>query len=211
MSKARKAVILFVLKFLRFLIYRVHGTFCFKNSRLHVPKGCFAPIFISTSLLLEAAVRVVRGRLGCEVGVGCGAVALSLIQRLRVEMVGTDIDAKCVRASAANAARSSVYAYYHPVVCAESRCLRNYSVDFAVTNPPYLPLDAEESIDLTICGGERLEVFRKMLFDALRVVRRGGVLVFTASSLTGKVEGAEAIGRRKTLFDTIYAYVYEKK
>ena len=130
---------------------------------------------------------------------------------MSVEMIGTDVDLKFLKTSAANAALNWVDAYYHPVVCAEASCLRSESVDFVVTNPPYLPLKPEKTVDLALCGGERLEIFQKMLYDAVRVVRRSGILIFTFSSLSGKVEGAQLIGKRKTLLDTIYAYVYKKK
>ena len=210
-SRVGIAVSRLVLRLLRLLVNRVNGSFCFAGLKLHVPKGCFAPVFMSTFLLLNVAAETVAGRLGCDVGAGCGAIALSLIRLTGVEMIGTDIDLKCLKASAANAALNEVGAYYHPVVCAEASCLRSESVDFVVTNPPYLPLKPEKTVDLALCGGERLEIFQKILYDAVRVVRQGGILIFTFSSLSGKVEGAQMIGKKKTPLDTIYAYVYKIK
>lgn len=210
-SRVGIAVSCLVLWLLRLLVSRVNGSFCFAGLKLRVPKGCFAPVFMSTSLLLNIAAETVTSRLGCDVGTSCRALALSLIRLMSVEMIGTDVDLKFLKTSAANAALNWVDAYYHPVVCAEASCLRSESVDFVVTNPPYLPLKPEKTVDLALCGGEQLEIFQKMLYDAVRVVRRSGILIFTFSSLSGKVEGAQLIGKRKTLLDTIYAYVYKKK
>ena len=182
-SRVGIAVSCLVLWLLRLLVSRVNGSFCFAGLKLRVPKGCFAPVFMSTSLLLNIAAETVTGRLGCDVGTSCGAIALSLIRLMSVEMIGTDVDLKFLKTSAANAALNWVDAYYHPVVCAEASCLRSESVDFVVTNPPYLPLKPEKTVDLALCGGERLEIFQKMLYDAVRVVRRSGILIFTFSSL----------------------------
>jgi len=196
---------------IRLLVSRIHGNFKFRGIKLKVPKGCFAPVFLSTSLLVNVAVKKVRGRLGCDVGVGCGAVALSLIKERGVEMIGTDVDMKCIKASLYNAMINGIISYYHPVVCSEASCVRSCSVDFVVTNPPYLPIHPTGCADVSICGGKRLEIFCSMLSDALRVLRRGGVLVFTASNITGEIVGAKIVDKRKTPFDTIYAYIYKKK
>jgi len=200
-----------LLKLLRFLVGRVHGVFEAGGCRLRVPQGCLAPVFVSTGLAIEVSSRLARGRVGCDVGTGCGAIALSLAKKLSAEVIGTDVDYRCLAASVVNARSCGVYELYHPVLCVGASCLRNSSVDFAVTNPPYLPLSPREPVDIALCGGEELEVYSSMVADSIRVLRPGGVLVFTASSLTGRVQGAVLAGRRITPFDAVLAYVLVKK
>lgn len=200
-----------LLRLLRLLVVRVHGVFRVGGCSLRVPRGCFAPVFVSTGLAAEVSARLARGRVGCDVGAGCGAVALSLARRLSVEVVGTDVDYACLAASVENARSCGVYELYHPVLCVGASCLRSCSVDFAVTNPPYLPLPPRAPVDTALCGGEGLEVYSSMVADSLRVLKPGGVLVFTASSLTGGIRGAVPVGRRITPFDAVLAYVLVKK
>jgi methylase of polypeptide subunit release factors len=200
-----------LLRLLRFLVSRVHGVFEAGGCRLRVPRGCLAPVFVSTGLAIEVSTRLVRGRVGCDVGTGCGAIALSLAKKLSAEVIGTDVDYKCLAASVVNARSCGVYELYHPVLCVGASCLRSGSVEFAVTNPPYLPLPPKKPVDTALCGGGELEVYSSMVEDSLRVLKPGGILVFTASSLTGSVLGAVPAGRRLTPFDAVLAYVLVKR
>lgn len=195
---------------LNLLVALVHGRFCFKGVEVRVPKGCFAPVFVSTGLLFETALRVVSGRrVGCEVGTGVGSLALALIKELGVEIVGSDVDLKCLREAAANAVRNGLYPLFHPVACLNAQALRDCGVDFAVVNPPYLPLPPAGIAGIAACGGARLEVLNAMLQDSVRVLRRRGVLLFSSSSLTS-VSGARLLNKRWAVFDTVHIYFYAK-
>ena len=184
------------------------GWLRFKSLRVLVPKGCFAPVFASTSLLSDTAAALVKEGLVVEVGAGCGSLALSLARSRGVEVVGTDVDLRCLKASLANAKLNGLDALYHPVACAEASCLRSGAFDYALANPPYLPLD--QRLGLFACGGANLEVYRRILADAARALREGGLLLFTASTLTGRVKGALLLAERWAFFDRVRAYAWRK-
>jgi release factor glutamine methyltransferase len=207
-STAARLKALFALAVLKLLSNVAWGELRFKGLRVIVPRGCFAPIFVSTSLLSDAASALVKNGLAVEVGAGCGPLALSLAQNKKVEIVGTDVDLRCLKASLANAKLNGLEARYHPVACAEASCLRDRAFDYALANPPYFPFD--QSLSLSACGGAGLEVYKRILADAARVLRQGGLLLFTASTLTGRVEGALLMGERWALFDRVRAYAWRK-
>lgn len=177
--------------------------FTFKGLHVRVPRGCFAPIFVSTSLVYEFSSRLARGRLGCEVGTGAGSLALAVAKELSCEVVGTDLDENCVRAAATNAVLNGLDHLFHPVVCPEARCLRSEVFDFVLVNPPYFPIPQLGPLGSAACAGSDLRAFKAMLSDALRVLRRRGVLLFTSSSLTGRVSGARVVASRWALFDWV--------
>lgn len=197
------------LSVLNFLIRRVVGRFNFKGVTVNVPKGCFPPVLVSTGLLYDAAVGVINGSKGCEIGTGVGSAALSLAKRLGVEVVGTEISLRCLREAAANAAGNKLSSLFHPVACVGAQAFRSCSLDFVVVNPPYLPLPPSGPAGAAACGGERLELLNTLLDDAVRVLKKEGTLVFTTSSLT-LVSGAELLRRRPALFDSVEAYLYVK-
>lgn len=207
-SAAAKLKALAALALLKLLSRAAWRGLSFKGLRVFVPRGCFAPIFVSTSLLADAAAALVKEGLAVEVGVGCGSLALSLAKSRRVEVVGTDLDLRCLKASLANAKLNGLDALYNPVACAEARCLRSGAFEYAVANPPYFPLD--QRLSLSACAGANLEVYRRILRDAARVLKEGGLLLFTASTLTGRVKGALLLRERWALFDSVRAYAWRK-
>ncbi|MEM0094091.1 MAG: 50S ribosomal protein L11 methyltransferase [Thermofilum sp.] len=196
---------------LRMLSRLVPETLTFEGVRLRIPRGCFAPVFVSTELIYEAAVKLARGSVGCEVGTGPGSLALAVAKALSCEVVGTDVDELCVRAGALNAALNGLDALFHPVVCPEAKCLRSGAFDFALVNPPYFPLPRLQGVGLAACAGENLETLKEMLKDAVRVLRGGGLLIFTSSSLTGRVCGAKLLSRRWALLDSVLVHLYVKE
>lgn len=145
--------------------------------------------------------------MGCEVGTGPGSIAMVLAKNLNAEVVGTDVDLKCLKCARENARRNEVYHLFHPVACRDAQALRDQAFTFAVVNPPYLPLEPRGAAGLAACGGRELEVLNQMLRDCIRVLKLGGVLLFTASSLA-RVEGAKLVGQRWALFDTVRAYLH---
>lgn len=196
---------------LNFLGRLVHGRFRFKGVEVFVPRGCFAPTYVSTGLLYDTALPIVKGlRVGCEIGTGIGSLALAIAKALEVEMVGTDIDLSCLREATTNARRNGLDHLFHPVACANAQALRSSSVDFVITNPPYLPLPPRGSADVAACGGARLEILNAMLQDGVRVAREKGFIVFTTTSLT-LVQGAQLLGERWALFDRVRSYLYVKQ
>lgn len=195
---------------LNFLIKLVHGRLRFKGVELVVPKGCFAPTFVSTSLLFDTSIAVLKGlNIGCEIGTGVGSLALAVAKALRAEIVGTDVDLRCLKEAKVNASRNNLDSLFHALACVNAQALRSCSFDFVVSNPPYLPLPPRGPAGAAACGGSQLEVLNGILQDGIRVARKGGLILFTTSSLTS-VNGAKLLGKRWALFDSVRSHLCVK-
>jgi methylase of polypeptide subunit release factors len=68
-------------------------------------------------------------------------------------------------------------------------CLRSSTFDLVAFNPPYVA--AEPADDRAVEGGLRLEVPKAFLREALRVVKRSGVVIFLLSDDTSPKEFEE--------------------
>ena len=124
-----------------------------------------------------------------------------------LETVGTDVDTLCLRAARANAEIAGVGHLFHPVACDRFTAIRSNVFDTVVANPPYLPLEPKDKLDRTLCCGADLRLYISMLRSCARTLKKDGVLVFTASTLTAReVEGARLLRRVKTPFDTVLVY-----
>jgi methylase of polypeptide subunit release factors len=118
-----------------------------------------------SALLRKALVRY-SGERCLEIGVGNGGNLLTLSKRFNT-VLGTDL----VRPTMADWKGDS-----NLVIADGASCVRGSSFDLVTFNPPYVADD--ESGDATVEGGRGLEVPRTFLEEALRVVKRSGVVLF---------------------------------
>lgn len=118
------------------------------------------------SALLRDVLKRYRGESCLEIGAGNGGNLVVLAGRFR-NVVGTDL----VRPSMRDWNEKGT----DFVLADGSTCLRDSSFDLVAFNPPYLK--ETETGDRAVEGGENLEVPKKFLEDALRVVRPGGKIV----------------------------------
>ena len=176
-----------------------------------MPGNCFPPNLVSTGLLLRVALEKAHGVV-VEAGTGVGSLALSLCVINGAEVVGTDVSLECLRAARKNALENGVYALFNPVACEYLTAIRSDCADLVLTNPPYLPLDPESPEDISICGGEELETYVRMVEGCIRVAKRGARILFTASSLTNvEFENAKKVAKRFAGLDSVYVYEIRKE
>ena len=118
------------------------------------------------SALLRRALERYSGVTCLEIGAGNGGNLAELANRFEL-VVGTDLD----RPSMSDwAAHGGSY-----ILADAATCFRPSAFDLVAFNPPYL---AEDVRDRATQGGKGLEVPKHFLREALRVVRRGGEVVF---------------------------------
>lgn len=167
-----------------------------------------------THLLIECVLKLPESELVAEVGCGPGYV-LEVLAEKNLEAIGIDIDP--ISITLAKERLSKNYSKIH-LINASILPLRKESVNLVVSNPPYLPSE-EDFYDPAIHAGPRgVEVGLEVLEKAKTVMKQGGRVVLTASSL-GDVDfllqRSEKIGfsvvrklELKGFFETIYCFIF---
>jgi release factor glutamine methyltransferase len=138
-----------------------------------------------TEILVETVLKRRPGaRLIVDVGAGSGAIAVTLALETHAKVLATDISLPAIEVAAANAAkwngRVSFIAGDLLNVIADS------SVDVVVSNPPYVAVGERESMQREVrdwephvalfAGDAGLDIYRRLVPEAHRVLRPGGLL-----------------------------------
>ena len=198
--------------------YSTRREIVFRGARVYLDYPVFIPKYtVSTDLLVETAESIgVEGRI-LDFGCGSGAISIlvaSIVPDVR-EVVCYDVSPAALKVASVNIARNKVLGKVRV-----SRDIRGV-FDAVISNPPYLPLDPRGELDKNWCGGSSLEVIRELFLTARKVLHKGGLLITSYSSLTGRREVeviASASGfreimrfKRGSLVDTVYVSVYGKE
>jgi release factor glutamine methyltransferase len=148
--------------------------------------------------LVTAASRV------ADIGAGSGAIAITLALDTRASVVATDISPGALRVAAGNAQRLSATLRF--VACDVGSALRSGTFDLVVSNPPYVPDCGNENIQrevrdheprIAIFGGfDGLDIYRRLIPDAERLLKPGGHLVMEIGWLAADHVGTMLSGWR---------------
>lgn len=175
----------------------VLGDAAFRDLTLAVDRRVLIPR-PETELLVDAVIGlpVPRSARVLEVGVGSGAIALSLLHEERFErMIATDISADALRVARANAAALGLdrrLELRHGDGYAPLRPRERF--DVVVSNPPYvadadrdgLPREVRDhEPSLALFAGDGLAVIRELVRGAQAVLAPGGVLALEVGSSQG--------------------------
>jgi release factor glutamine methyltransferase len=137
-----------------------------------------------TEHLVEAALERAAGNV-VDVGTGSGAIAITLALETGSRVFATDISEAAVRVAAGNARR--LESPIHFAVCDLGSALAPGCFDLVVSNPPYVPDAGSENIQREVReheprvalfgGSDGLDVYRRLIPDAQRLLKTGGWLV----------------------------------
>ncbi|HVY93674.1 MAG TPA: peptide chain release factor N(5)-glutamine methyltransferase [Bryobacteraceae bacterium] len=138
-----------------------------------------------TEILVETVLRRRPGaRLIVDVGAGSGAIAVTLALETQARVVATDISLQALEVAAANAAKLSGRVDF--IAADLLNVIADSSVDVVVSNPPYVAVGERESMQREVrdwephialfAGDAGLDVYRRLIPEAQRVLRHGGLL-----------------------------------
>ncbi len=157
----------------------------FYGREFHVTSDVLIPRPETEHTVEAALVRLRGGERVADIGTGSGAIAVTLALEARVEVIATDISTAALRVAAANARRLEAGIYF--VACDLASALVRGCLDMVVSNPPYVPArdvsttqrevrDYEPRVAL-FGGEDGLDVYRRLVPEAARLLRPGGWLI----------------------------------
>jgi len=145
-----------------------------------------------TEHVVETVIELSQGRAGniriVDVGTGSGCIALALAKELpQAEIHATEISATALEVARANAARHQLAERVHFHQTDLLNDIAGLQFDFVVSNPPYVGESEKDTVEaqvrkfepqIAVFAGETgMEVFAKLIPQALKVLSPGGWLV----------------------------------
>lgn len=167
----------------------VVGKAVFYGRPFHLQPGALIPR-PETEELVALILQDYHGQLPrfLDIGVGSGCIVHTLSLELGTTGFGTDVSKEALAIAQRNAAslQSSVELTEHDVLLEE---LPFHSMDFIVSNPPYIPrqekkamhrnvVDFEPSVALFVPDDDPLLFYRKIGERSLKCLKNGGKLYF---------------------------------
>ncbi len=139
-----------------------------------------------TEHLVEAAIAKIRpGDRVLDVGVGSGAIAVTLALETEARVLATDISLPALRVAATNARQ--LQAAVTLLATDLASCIRPASIDVLVSNPPYVPHTDHPALQrevrdyepqIALFGGPTgNEIYERLIEQASTVLRPGGWLL----------------------------------
>jgi release factor glutamine methyltransferase len=150
-----------------------------------------------TEHLVETALERAAGNI-VDIGTGSGAIAVTLALETHTRVFATDISEAAVRVAEGNARRLESPVRF--AVCDLGTALPSRYFDLVVSNPPYVPAEGSESIQREVReheprvalfgGSDGLDVYRRLIPEAQRLLKPGGHLVMEIGWLAADAVGA---------------------
>ena len=139
-----------------------------------------------TEHVVEAALeRSSASSLIADIGTGSGAIAVSLALESGARVIATDISRAALRVAAENARTLGAQVAW--VYCDLASALASGAFDLVVSNPPYVPEGESAALQREVReheptvalygGADGLEIYRRLVPEAARLLKPGGRLV----------------------------------
>ncbi len=151
----------------------------FYGREFYVAPGVLIPR-PETELLVEAVLPLITpGSTLLDIGTGSGCIAVTIALESSARVFASDISIDALRIARRNGASDAV-------LCDLGSAFASGSFDVVVSNPPYVPAhdvlapevrDNEPALAL-FSGADGLDAIRRLIPEARRLLRPGGVLAF---------------------------------
>jgi release factor glutamine methyltransferase len=137
-----------------------------------------------TEHVIETALKYCAAT-ALDIGTGSGAIAVTLALETEARVTATDISAAALKVAQSNSRRLAALVDF--LQCDLGSALAGQTFDLVVSNPPYVPetdratlqrevRDHEPSLAL-FAGADGLEVYRRLIPEAARLLNPGGRLI----------------------------------
>jgi release factor glutamine methyltransferase len=146
---------------------------------------------------IEAALAL-RATNILDIGTGSGAIGITLSLETQARVVCADISEAAVRVAAKNARRLESSAEF--AVCDLGSAFASGTFDLVISNPPYIPVADKDTLQpevrdhephLALFGGtDGLDVYRRLIPEAERLLKPGGHLILEIGWLAAEPVGA---------------------
>lgn len=137
-----------------------------------------------TEHVIESALGLKAKRV-VDIGTGSGAIAITLALETGAEIVATDVSLAALHVASANG--RTLVANVAWLACDLVSALKSGSFDMVVSNPPYVPARDKTTMqrevrdyepEVALYGGDDgLEIYRRLIPEAARLLAPGGWLV----------------------------------
>ncbi len=136
-----------------------------------------------TELLIDVILKRRPGAKSIiDVGTGSGAIAVTLALELGASVIATDISIAALKVAQASACGANVQFIAADLLSV----FADASMDVVVSNPPYVPIADRKSMQREVrdwephlalfAGATGLDVYRRLIPEAWRVLKPGGLL-----------------------------------
>lgn len=164
----------------------------FMGMDFSVEKGVLIPRN-DTEVLVESIIGILnnekRDLLGLEIGVGSGAISVSLLHYLKnLKIIGLDINSKALEITNKNAVNNNVnnrLELLHSDLFKSIKKDNKY--DFIVSNPPYIDINEYENIETQVrdyepeealfAEDEGLYFYKKIIRESRDFLKKSGFLI----------------------------------
>lgn len=187
--------------------YRFYGL------RLYIPEAIFNPVTsLSTGLILNYLKELkVEGDVA-DLGCGSGVIAIYIAKRFSKYVYCIEVSTRSLAVARVNSSLNNVSELVKTLEVGDVGRVKN--VKLVVTNPPYLPLEPLDLLDINWCGGRDLRYVYAIMNTGIKLLAEDGSILFTLSSLSDVSEVVRYLIRRglkvlpvtyvRTFFDIIY-------
>jgi len=225
LSKKLRTILIYTILRLLHKLYYLPGTrakryIIVDNQNFVLLPYVFIPKYTLTSSMLCRVLTNIKGKSICELGSGSGLVSVYLSRVGKASRVmALDVKYDAVINTKLNAKINNVMVSMDIAQMDVGSAIRSNIFDIVVTNPPYLPLNPTDSLDILYCCGRDLKLLRKFIIDALRLIKNNGrvfmvlndiALEYIVTPLRKSGLKVNKILQVKTLLDKIYVIEIKK-
>lgn len=147
-----------------------------------------------------------------DVGCGSGIIAIYVAKYFTRRVYCIEVSTRSLAVARVNSSLNKISELVKTIKVGDLGRVKD--IKLVITNPPYLPLEPLDMLDINWCGGRDLRYVYAIVNTCIRLLANDGSILFTLSSLSSVDRVVEYLIKRgfkvfpvayvRTIFDTIY-------